>query len=68
MSERISGGRKLRIKAACAKGGFSRRTAYRLIAAGKLTARKLGHITLLDEDELDQLLASLPAADITSTA
>jgi excisionase family DNA binding protein len=55
-----SGSPKRRIKSVCEKYDVSRRTVYRLIAAGKLTARKLGKITLLDEAECDQLFNSLP--------
>jgi excisionase family DNA binding protein len=66
MTDQVS--RKLRTRSVCERYDISRRTLYRLIAARKLTARKLGTITLLDEAECDRLFANLPPADIKSTA
>jgi excisionase family DNA binding protein len=68
MTNLVSGGRKLRTRTVCQRYDISRRTLYRLIAGGKLTARKLGAITLLDADECDRLFNSLPPADIKSVA
>jgi excisionase family DNA binding protein len=68
MTDPVSSGRKLRTRTVCQRYDISRRTLYRLIAAGKLTARKLGSITLLDEAECDRLFNSLPPADIKSVA
>jgi excisionase family DNA binding protein len=64
----MTASRRIRIRTACERGGFSRRTAYRLIARGQLTAYKLGNITLLDEAEFERLLNCLPAAEIKSAA
>jgi excisionase family DNA binding protein len=66
MNDQIS--RKLRTRTVCERYDISRRTLYRLIARGKLTATKLGSITLVDEQECRQLFDSLPAADIRSVA
>jgi excisionase family DNA binding protein len=60
--------RKLRTRTVCQRYDISRRTLYRLIARGKLTAVKLGTITLLDETECDRLFNNLPPADIRSAA
>jgi excisionase family DNA binding protein len=60
--------KKLRTRTVCERYDISRRTLYRLIAKGKLTATKLGSITLLDEQECALLFNSLPAADIRSVA
>jgi len=49
---------------ACAVGGFGRSRCYKLIAAGKLDARKMGSRTVITHDSLTAYLASLPAADI----
>jgi excisionase family DNA binding protein len=66
MTDQVS--RKLRTRSVCERYDISRRTLYRLIAAGKLTAVKLGAMTLLDETECDRLFNSLPPADIKSAA
>jgi len=66
MNDQIS--RKLRTRTVCERYDISRRTLYRLIARGKLTATKLGSITLVDEQECRRLFDSLPAADIRSVA
>jgi excisionase family DNA binding protein len=60
MSNQDSRGRKLRIRSVCERYDISRRTVYRLIDAGKLNARKLGSITLIDQAEADQLFNNLP--------
>lgn len=48
----------------CAAFDQSRSTAYALIRAGVLEARKSGRKTLLDGDSVDRWYASLPKADI----
>ena len=55
-------GRFLRIPEACAYIGVSRSRLYQLLAQRKLPARKLGHRTLIQRDELDQFLDGLPEA------
>ncbi len=40
--------------------GISHATVYRLIAAGKLDARKLGGKTVITDESIRQLIASLP--------
>jgi excisionase family DNA binding protein len=42
--------------------GTGRTRAYELIAAGSITAVKLGHKTMLDLDSIDRFHNSLPAA------
>jgi excisionase family DNA binding protein len=42
----------------------SRATAYRLIGAGRLEARKLGRKTVIPVESLQAYLASLPPATI----
>jgi hypothetical protein len=53
-------GRKMRPKQWCEKYQQSPQTLYRLIRAGKITARKLGASTLIDEAESDAYFESLP--------
>ena len=40
--------------------GISHATCYRLIAAGKLDARKLGGKTLITSHSIERLIAELP--------
>jgi len=40
--------------------GLSHATLYRLIAAGRIDARKLGGKTLITAESIDQLVAELP--------
>ena len=40
--------------------GISHATCYRLIAAGKLDARKLGGKTLITSQSIERLIAELP--------
>jgi excisionase family DNA binding protein len=42
--------------------GISHATLYRLIAAGKLDARKIGSKTTIIRTSIDKLLAELPKA------
>jgi excisionase family DNA binding protein len=46
--------------------GISHATCYRLIAAGKLDARKLGAKTLITADSIERLLTELPPAQVRS--
>jgi excisionase family DNA binding protein len=46
--------------------GISHATLYRLIAAAKLDARKLGNKTLITADSIAQLIAELPPAQVRS--
>jgi predicted DNA-binding transcriptional regulator AlpA len=40
--------------------GISHATLYRLIASGKLDARKIGQKTVITDDSIRQLISSLP--------
>jgi hypothetical protein len=44
--------------------GISHATLYRLIAAGKLDARKIGLKTVITRDSIARLIAGLPPAPI----
>ncbi len=48
----------------CRSFGQSRATAYNLIRAGVLEARKSGRKTLIDGISVDRWYANLPKADI----
>ena len=48
------------MRAALARGGFKRTTAYRLIHAGILSAYKQGRHTVIDANSIDAYHASLP--------
>jgi hypothetical protein len=63
MTELPRTGRKLRPKQWCEKYKRSPQTLYRLIAAGKIIARKDGASTILDEDQSDAYFNSLPVVD-----
>jgi hypothetical protein len=52
------------IKGACAATSHGRSAIYKLIAAGKLDARKSGGKTIVTEDSLQSFIASLPPAKI----
>jgi excisionase family DNA binding protein len=58
----------LPLKVACQYAGFGPTTAYKLIAAGKLDARKLGGKTLITTASLDALIANLPPANVRRAA
>jgi excisionase family DNA binding protein len=47
--------------------GIGRSSLYRLIAAGKLSPRKLGRRTLLLQKDLEGLVESLPRARSSGT-
>jgi len=47
--------------------GISHASLYRLIAAAKLDARKLGNKTLITAVSIAQLIAELPPARVRST-
>ena len=44
----------------CQRYPFSRARAYRLLSAGKLSARKMGGRTIWDLDSAERYLADLP--------
>lgn len=44
----------------CAKNGVSRAQAYRLLASGKLKAKKLGRNTYIEDAEDERFVRSLP--------
>ena len=48
------------LEGACEYGHFGKTTAYALLAAGKITARKLGKRVLIERASLDRFLRSLP--------
>jgi excisionase family DNA binding protein len=41
---------------------ISHATLYRLLAAGKITARKVGRSTIIDADSVDRFWDTLPPA------
>lgn len=51
------------IGAAAVRMGISRSSAYNLVAAGKLTALKMGRRTLILRSEQERFLAALPVKD-----
>jgi excisionase family DNA binding protein len=52
------------IPRACQISGLPRTALYELAASGRLTFRKLGRKTLVRHDDLERLIAELPAAKI----
>lgn len=63
--EKIAGGvRLLTISEACAKLGVARSTFYELVASNRITLRKLGAASRVRSDELDDLIAGLPAVQV----
>ncbi len=53
----------LSVKAAQARYGLSRTRLYRLLAAGRIEARKLGGRTLVVAESADRFMAALPRAE-----
>jgi hypothetical protein len=49
------------IAASCAATGLSADTLYRRHQAGEITLRKAGQRTLVTREDLERLIASLPA-------
>jgi excisionase family DNA binding protein len=56
--------RLVEFKEGCKYGRFGRTLAYRLIAAGKIKAYKMGHKTMIDLNTVDAYHASLPTAEL----
>jgi len=48
--------------------GVSRPTFYRLARAGRLHPRKLGRKTIVMREDIENLIAGLPAADLRAPA
>lgn len=49
---------------ACRRLGIGRTKVYELIGSGQIKALKIGKRTLVEDDELDRVIAGLPAAKI----
>jgi excisionase family DNA binding protein len=56
--------RLVEFKEGCKYGRFGRTLAYRLIAAGKIKAYKMGHKTMIDLNTVDAYHGSLPTAEV----
>jgi excisionase family DNA binding protein len=56
-----NGPRVLEVDEFCSTYKVGRSKTYRLIAAGELAAKKLGTKTVIEVDEAERWLASLPA-------
>jgi excisionase family DNA binding protein len=54
----------LRIPEAAEAIGIKRARLYQMIAAGMITAHKIGARTVVKRTEIDRFLASLPEAEI----